>query len=58
MWIWDDQKQAIVNKSITFTPGLYKIFDEIIGNYQDQKLLFIRCVLCFAVHQKEILIQS
>jgi len=31
MWIWDSDKEAIVSKSITFTPGLYKIFDEIIG---------------------------
>ena len=32
MWVWDDTKEAIVSKSITYTPGLYKIFDEIIGN--------------------------
>ena len=33
MWIWDSEKSAIVSKSITYTPGLYKIFDEIIGKY-------------------------
>lgn len=31
MWVWDETKNAIVSKSITYTPGLYKIFDEIIG---------------------------
>ena len=33
MWIWDGEKSAIISKSITYTPGLYKIFDEIIGKY-------------------------
>ena len=33
MWVWDSEKEAIVSKSITYTPGLYKIFDEIIGKY-------------------------
>lgn len=31
MWVWDDANSAIVSKSITYTPGLYKIYDEIIG---------------------------
>ena len=31
MWVWDGENKAIVQKSITFTPGLYKIFDEVIG---------------------------
>ena len=31
MWVYDDDKKAIVNKTITFVPGLYKIFDEILG---------------------------
>ena len=33
MWIWDDENNAIISKSITYTPGLYKIFDEILGMY-------------------------
>ena len=28
MFIYDDVQHAIVNKTITYTPGLYKIFDE------------------------------
>lgn len=31
MWVYDEEADAIVNKSITFVPGLYKIFDEILG---------------------------
>ena len=31
MWIYDDKLQAIICKNITFVPGLYKIFDEILG---------------------------
>lgn len=31
MWVFDDQKKAIVARTISFVPGLYKIFDEILG---------------------------
>lgn len=31
MWVYDDILQAIVSKEITYVPGLYKIFDEILG---------------------------
>ena len=31
MWVWDEEKEAIVQRQITFVPGLYKIFDEILG---------------------------
>ena len=31
MWVWDEEKEAIVHRQITFVPGLYKIFDEILG---------------------------
>lgn len=31
MWVYDGDKKAIVNKQITYVPGLYKIFDEILG---------------------------
>lgn len=37
MFIYDDVQNAIVNKTITYTPGLYKIFDEIIVNAADNK---------------------
>lgn len=28
MFIYDEESKAIVNKTITYTPGLFKIFDE------------------------------
>ena len=31
MWVWDREKEAIVQREITYVPGLYKIFDEILG---------------------------
>ena len=31
MYVYDTEKQAIVRKPVTFVPGLYKIFDEILG---------------------------
>ena len=36
MFIYDDIKNKIVKKNITYVPGLYKIFDEIIVNARDQ----------------------
>ena len=31
MWVWDEEREAIVQRQINFVPGLYKIFDEILG---------------------------
>jgi DNA topoisomerase-2 len=31
MWIWDFEREKMVKKEISFVPGLYKIFDEILG---------------------------
>jgi DNA topoisomerase-2 len=31
MWIWNAQTEKMVKKEISFVPGLYKIFDEILG---------------------------
>lgn len=31
MWVWDAENEHMVQKEITFVPGLYKIFDEILG---------------------------
>eukprot|EP00536_Pseudo-nitzschia_multiseries_P013725 jgi/Psemu1/320513/estExt_fgenesh1_pm.C_6050001 len=36
-FVYDDVQDAIVEKTITYTPGLYKIFDEIIVNAADNK---------------------
>jgi DNA topoisomerase-2 len=38
MWVIDDKSEnepKMVQKTITFVPGLYKIFDEIIVNAAD-----------------------
>lgn len=35
MWVFDDKTNKIVQKSITYIPGLYKIFDEILVNAAD-----------------------
>ena len=31
-WVYDQTNENIINKTITFVPGLYKIFDEIVVN--------------------------
>ena len=33
MWIWDFEKEKMIKKEISFVPGLYKIFDEILGTF-------------------------
>lgn len=37
MWVYDDATDRIVKRMVTFVPGLYKIFDEIIVNAADNK---------------------
>ena len=37
MWIFDEATEKIEHKEITYTPGLYKIFDEILVNAADNK---------------------
>ncbi|ESN96010.1 hypothetical protein HELRODRAFT_68444 [Helobdella robusta] len=37
MWIYDELSDSMVLKDITFVPGLYKIFDEILVNAADNK---------------------
>jgi DNA topoisomerase-2 len=34
MWIWDFEGEKMIKKEISFVPGLYKIFDEILGNFK------------------------
>lgn len=38
MYVWDDASEKIVSKSISYVPGLYKIFDEILVNAADNKM--------------------
>jgi len=33
MWVYDDAKAQMVQREITYVPGLYKIFDEILGMF-------------------------
>lgn len=37
MWVYNEDIKKVVNRQITFVPGLYKIFDEIIVNAADNK---------------------
>ena len=37
MWVYDAKVKKIVNREITYVPGLYKIFDEILVNAADNK---------------------
>jgi DNA topoisomerase-2 len=37
MWVFDDEKQCMVQREISYVPGLYKIFDEILVNAADNK---------------------
>lgn len=38
LYVWDEQDKKIVSKSISYVPGLYKIFDEILVNAADNKM--------------------
>ncbi|KAJ8320492.1 hypothetical protein KUTeg_002079 [Tegillarca granosa] len=37
MWVYDEDQGIMVQKELTFVPGLYKIFDEILVNAADNK---------------------
>lgn len=37
MWVYDQEKAAMEQKQISYCPGLYKIFDEILVNAADNK---------------------
>ncbi|KAL0871694.1 hypothetical protein ABMA27_004209 [Loxostege sticticalis] len=37
MWVYDKTKECMVQKELTFVPGLYKIYDEILVNAADNK---------------------
>lgn len=38
MWVYDNEKSALTQREITYCPGLYKIFDEILVNAADNKV--------------------
>ena len=37
MWIYDKEKEMMIQREIKYVPGLYKIFDEILVNAADNK---------------------
>lgn len=37
MWVWDLERKQLVQREVTYVPGLYKIFDELIVNAADNK---------------------
>ena len=49
MWVYDDQLSAIVSKEITYVPGLYKIFDELLG-----ELLYVHVGLLITALQYKV----
>lgn len=38
MWVYDEAAGGMVQREITYVPGLYKIFDEILVNAADNKV--------------------
>ena len=38
MYVYDDASDKIIKKDITFVPGLYKIYDEILVNARDHSI--------------------
>lgn len=37
MWAYDEEEERIVQRELSYVPGLYKIFDEILVNAADNK---------------------
>ena len=42
LWVFDDETNKIVQKSIRYIPAMYKLFDEIIVNARDHVLRIIQ----------------
>ena len=43
IWVFDDETQLITFKNITFVPGFFKIFDEILVNARDHQIRDNKC---------------
>jgi len=43
-WIFDNEKQSIIEKSISYIPGLYKLFDEGIVNCRDHVIRMAQAI--------------
>ena len=46
MYVFDEEKKAILKRQVTFVPGLYKIFDEILGESFFPLYMYVLCVCC------------
>jgi DNA topoisomerase-2 len=47
MWIFDRATKQMANKQISYVPGFFKIFDEILVNAADNKVIAsVSCRLC------------
>lgn len=42
MWVWDVEQEKMEFKNISFVPGLFKIFDELLVNAADNKVSHLR----------------
>lgn len=49
MWIYDKIRDIIIEKKIIFSPGLYKIFDEVLVNAADHKANYPDLVTYFEI---------
>jgi DNA topoisomerase-2 len=50
MWIFAEDSKSIVYKNITYTPGFYRIFDEVLLNaadnyYRDNRMDIISIII-------------
>jgi DNA topoisomerase-2 len=46
MWIYDKATKGMAQKQISYVPGFFKIFDEILVNAADNKVRTVITVLC------------
>lgn len=54
MWIYDEEKNYFVQKTVVIPPGLYKIFDEILVNARDQTIVDKTCrTIKVTINQKK-----
>ena len=54
MWVYNDETDSMVQRDITFVPGLYKIFDEILGKLQKfmgEKKSIALCHIAYPNHK-------
>lgn len=50
LWIYKDETDSLVEKDVQIVPGLFKIFDEILVNAADNKVIFLSGYTDFLLH--------